>query len=95
MTNININEILEDYKPDNSILSEEGDKINKLKNIIYNDLSEPEKRIILMYADLQSFRKLGKELDVSPSTAFKKIREIRNKIYDKFNNNNTTGRIRN
>ncbi len=82
---IDIKAILEDYKPDNDLFSEEQEKINKLKNIIYNNLSEVDKRIILMYAELGSLRKLGKELGVSPSTALFRIREIRNKI-NEYNN---------
>lgn len=92
---INIDNILQDYKPDNTILSEEEDKVNRLKNIIYNDLDEPERRILLLYVELQSFRKLAQELDVSTSTAFIKIKTIKEKIYDKLNNNNTTNCIRN
>lgn len=82
---IDIKAILEDYKPDNDLFSEEQEKINKLKNIIYNNLSEVDKRIILMYAELGSLRKLGKELGVSPSTALFRIRDIRNKI-NEYNN---------
>lgn len=80
MININIKDILEEYKPDNDLFTEEDTKINILKNIIYNDLDEVERRIILMYAELGSLRKLGNTLSVSPSTALIKIREIRKHI---------------
>lgn len=79
---ININDIIDDYKPDNTIFSTEDEKILLLKNIIYNKLNEVDRRILLMYAHLNSLRKLGKELGVSPSTALKKINEIRTKIYE-------------
>lgn len=79
MEKIDIDKILEEYKPDNSIFTEEDEHINKLKNIIYS-LTEPEKRIILLYAELGTFRKLGKELGVSTSSAYLKIKDIRNKI---------------
>lgn len=79
MEKINIDKILEEYKPDNSLFTEEDEKINKLKNIIYS-LTEPEKRIILLYAELGTFRKLGKELGVSTSSAYLKVLDIRNKI---------------
>lgn len=79
MEKIDIDKILEEYKPDNSLFAEEDEKINKLKNIIYS-LTEPEKRIILLYAELGTFRKLGKELGVSTSSAYLKIKDIRNKI---------------
>lgn len=79
MENIDIDKILEEYKPDNSLFTEEDEHINKLKNIIYS-LTEPEKRIILLYAELGTFRKLGKELGVSTSSAYLKVLDIRNKI---------------
>ena len=79
MENIDIDKILEEYKPDNSLFTEEDEDINKLKNIIYS-LTEPEKRIILLYAELGTFRKLGKELGVSTSSAYLKVLDIRNKI---------------
>ena len=82
---ININEIIEDYRPDNDIFSQEDKRINQLKNIIYNNLDEVDRRIILIYAETGSLRKLGKELGVSPSTALFKIREIRKKIYEHIN----------
>ena len=79
MEKIDIDKILEEYKPDNSLFTEEDENINKLKNIIYS-LTEPEKRIILLYAELGTFRKLGKELGVSTSSAYLKVLDIRNKI---------------
>ena len=87
--NLNIKDILEDYSPDNSIFTEENPEINKLKNIIYNDLDEVDRRIIIMYAELGSLRKLGKELGVCAATALTKIIEIRKKIYDNYFKSNT------
>lgn len=85
MININIKDILEEYKPDNDVFSEENENINKLKNIIYNKLDEVDRRIILLYTELGSLRKLGKELGVSASTVLTRIREIRNRIYECYN----------
>lgn len=78
-------DIVQDYIPDNTIWSEEDEKLNKVKNIIFNELTEVERRIIIMYAELGSLRKLGKELGVSASSAFIKIRQIKEKINDKYN----------
>lgn len=79
---VSIKDMLEDYKPDNGLFSEEDEKINRLKNIIYKKLDEVDRRIILMYAELASLRKLGRELGVSSSTALSRIREIREKIME-------------
>lgn len=81
---VNIQQILEDYAPDDTIWNEEEDLVQKLKDIIYNKLTEPEKRIILMYAELGNLRKLGKELGVSTSSAWIKIKEIKTKIFNEL-----------
>lgn len=84
---IDIKDILEDYQPDNDLFTEENPEINKLKNIIYTELDEIDRRIILMYAELGSLRKLGKELGVCAATALTKIIQIRNKIYKYYYEN--------
>lgn len=82
-----IEEILEDYAPDNTIFSKETPEINKIKNIIYNDLDEVDRRIIILYAELGSLRALGKELGVSASSAWLKIKSIKQKITDIYASN--------
>lgn len=81
---MNITTILQTYIPDDSLFSEEEPMMNKLKHIIYS-LPEPDKRIILMYAELRSLRKLAAELGVCASTAHAKIRDIREKILCQLN----------
>ena len=77
MKKLDIKEILEDYQPSDDIFNDEDELINKLKHIIYLKLNEVDKRIILMYAELKSLRKLGMELGISVSSAWIKINEIR------------------
>ena len=81
MKKLDIKEILEDYQPSDDIFNDEDELTNKLKHIIYLKLNEVDKRIILMYAELKSLRKLGMELGISVSSAWLKIKEIRDKIY--------------
>lgn len=45
-----------------------------------NSLSTPDKIILLMYAELQSFRKLAEVLNVSFTTAYHCIQNIRKKL---------------
>lgn len=73
-------EIYEDYKLNLSVFSTEPEKVRKVKMIIFYKLSEADRNIILMYAELQSIRKLSKVLNVSAASAWLKIDEIRNKI---------------
>ena len=86
MKKLDIKEILEDYQPSDDIFNDEDELINKLKHIIYLKLNEVDKRIILMYAELKSLRKLGMELGISVSSAWIKIKEIRDKIYKELEN---------
>lgn len=86
MNKLDIKEILEDYQPSDDIFNDEDELIDKLKHIIYLKLNEVDKRIILMYAELKSLRKLGMELGISVSSAWLKIKEIRNKIYKELEN---------
>lgn len=77
--------IIEDYAPDDDIFSEEDDKTNRIKHIIYDCLDEVDRRCLLMYAELGSLRKLGLELGISASSAYLKIKAIKEIIYDKLN----------
>ena len=77
-----IEEILEDYKPDNTIWSNEDERVNAIKNVIYTKLDEVDRRIIILYAELGSLRKLGKELGISASSAYLKIKDIKKKILE-------------
>lgn len=45
-----------------------------------DSLSEPDKIILLLYAETQSYRKLAKILDVSFATAYKTIHKIRTNL---------------
>lgn len=75
-----IQQIYNDYLPDNSIWSEEEDKVRKVKNIVFHKLTEADRRIILLYADLQSLRKLGKMLGISTASACITVQRIRKEI---------------
>lgn len=79
---LNFKKIFEDYQPDNDIFSEEPEVVAKLKDVIFNRLSEIDRRVILLYAELQSQRKVAKLLGVSASTVNILIRRIRKEILE-------------
>lgn len=83
---INMKRILEDYLPDDDVMSEEEWKVNALKHIIYDRLSETDKRVILLYAELGSQREVGRKLGVSASTVNILIKRIREDILKYFKN---------
>ena len=84
---IDIYKIMETYAPDTDIFTDEEEITQRLKDIIWNDLDEVDRRVILMYAHLASLRKLAAEIGVSPTAASQKIKQIKKKIYDKLDNN--------
>lgn len=81
---VNIYNILEDYIPDDDLFSEEDRKINLVKHIIYDVLTESDRRIILLYTELGNIRDVGKMLKVSSGTAFLQIKRIQNFIKTLF-----------
>ncbi len=81
---VNIMEILQTYKIDDDIMTDEEEIIQKIKFIIWNYLDETERRILLLYATLGSMRKTGSELGCSASTVYIWVKKIREKITSKL-----------
>ena len=72
-----------DYRPsDDGIFNAEDEEVRIIKDIIWHKLSEVDRRVLILYAELGSQRKLGDELGISASTCNKLIKEIRRKIYE-------------
>lgn len=77
---MNIYQIIDEYKPNDSVFDEDEEEIRKLKKIIYNKLDETDRRIILEYAEIGNSRDCAKLFKVSPTTIYLRIKEIQNKI---------------
>ena len=82
---IDIVDIIETYKPDNSLFSNEESDVNFAKNVIYSKLNEADRRIFLLYVELGNIRATAEVLKVSTSTVYYKIKEIKKKICKYFN----------
>jgi len=82
----NIQELYEDYLETDDIFTDEPKNITRLKYIIFHKLTEPERRIILLYTELQSIRKVAKMLNVSPASAWISIDTVKRKIRNEYNN---------
>lgn len=83
-----IEQVEADYRPSFDILMEEDNRTYQLKKIIFNDLDIVERRILLLYAEHGSLRKVGEILGVSTSKTYQMVKGIRNKIKDIYNGNN-------
>lgn len=77
-----IKELLEEYDIDDDIMSEDSEEYVYLRRRMDMVLTPAEVIIMLMYAECQSVRKLGKELGVSQSTAYKEVKKIQRKLKD-------------
>ena len=77
------------YNPD--IMSTDDPRVARLKEIIDTKLSQVDKTIILLYADCQSYRKLGKRMKLSHMTCRREILRIKKIILEEYNNGENKG----
>lgn len=76
---INLEELLKDYELDFGMFTDLDDRLLEIEDK-YSALKAPEKIILILYAELKSYRKIAKILGFSHSTVMKHIKEIRNKL---------------
>ena len=76
---INIKEVIDEYKPDYDIMSEDNEEMRILKESIMN-LPTANRIIFLLYSELASYRKVAKKLGVSHTIIYKQIKKIREDI---------------
>jgi len=60
--------------------ADDDDLMREYKESVFNDLSEPERKLLIMYCEIGSYAGLARELGSSPPTAKKVIEEIIDKI---------------
>lgn len=65
---------------------EDDSPSRRIKQIIFNELNDVDRYIILLYAELGSLRKLATLIGVSPTACHFRVKEIKNKIKDKLKN---------
>lgn len=76
---INIKEVIDNYKPDYDIMSDDDEEMRILKESIMN-LPTANRIIFLLYSELASYRKVAKKLGVSHTIIYKQIKSIREDI---------------
>lgn len=81
-------EIKEDYAWHPDIFTKDDERVSRIKEIINTKLSLVDKTIILLYADCQSYRKLGKRLGVSHMTIRTECQRIKKIILEEYNGRN-------
>jgi len=76
----NIYELEDLYRPSDDIFNEDSNLYSRLKKVIFKDLDETERRIILCYAHIGNLRDTAKVFKVSTSTICGYVTRIKNKI---------------
>lgn len=76
-----ITEVMNEYKPNNDIWSDDEEYMYQLKMAL-DSLQPADKIIFVMYCEMGSLRKVGKELGVSHTIIYKHIQKIKKEIYD-------------
>lgn len=74
-----LKKIMEDYAPSRDVFSEDTPRVKRLKSLV-SRLDEADRKIIILYAEVASYRKLGKLLGVSHFTIEKTIQGIKKQI---------------
>lgn len=77
--------LLKEYAINNDIFSTESDRLKYTKEALWK-LSETDRLLICLYAEIQSLRKLGELLGVSRTTAYLQIKQIKEKIKNYVDN---------
>lgn len=78
-------QIKQEYAYNPSVFSTDDPKVARLKEIIDTKLSQVDKTIILLYCDCQSYRELGRKMNLSHMTVRKEVLRIRKIILDEYN----------
>lgn len=79
MSNVDLDELLKDYELDFGVFTELDDRLLEIEDK-YIALNVPERIVLILYAELKSYRKVAKILGFSHSTVMKHIKEIRGKL---------------
>lgn len=77
--------IAQDYAYDPDIMNPEPERIARVKYIVNHKLNQVDKTLIILYADCQSYRKLGKRLGLSHTTVAVEINRIKKIIKEEYN----------
>lgn len=63
----------------------DGDRTDRVKWIIDHRILKRDRDLLLLYADRQSLREVGREIDCSRETVARNLRRIRARIADELN----------
>ena len=74
-------QIQRDYAYDGDVFNTDTPQVRRAKWVVQNVLTPSDRTIIILYAELGSYRKLGARLGLSHTTVRKEVLRIRNIIH--------------
>jgi DNA-directed RNA polymerase specialized sigma24 family protein len=73
--------IKDDYAYRDDILNDDDIRVARVKKIMAQELTEVERTILILYTEMQSFRKLGEVMGCSHQTMRNEVQRIKEKIW--------------
>ena len=73
-------ELREEYRYEGRGIWEEDERLAEVERIVWGKLTEAERVFLILYAELRSYRKLGKKVGLGTMTVRAEILRIRAKI---------------
>lgn len=77
-------DIAKEYRFNGDVFCNDKDRVAKVKWIVEHRLTEADRIIIILYADCQSLRKLGRRLGISHSTLALEVNRIKAQILTEY-----------
>ena len=77
-------DIAKEYRFNADVFSSDKERVAKVKWIVEHRLTEADRIIIILYADCQSLRKLGRRLGISHSTLALEVNRIKAQILTEY-----------
>jgi len=78
-----VRDIREDYRPDGTVFDRDPERVSVLKEAVAR-LPEADRTLLLLYAELQSYRKMGAALHLSHMTCRRAVVRIRARVLEMY-----------
>jgi len=78
-------QIKQEYAFNRDVFSLDDPKVARLKEIIETKLSQVDRTLLLLYVDCQSYRQLGKKINLSHMSVRKEILRIKQIVLNEYN----------
>mgnify|MGYP004530018517 FL=1 len=78
-----VTDIREDYRPDGTVFDPDPERVSVLKEVVAA-LPEADRRMLLLYAEFASYRRMGRALHLSHMTCRRAVVRIRALVLEAF-----------